>query len=111
MRALLRRQHSVVARRQLLELGFTAREIERRLEAGRLTRLYRGIYLVGPVKPPLADQMAAVLACGDSAYLSHRSAAHLHSLTLYMPTPRTGAAASFDRLLSSPYLSVIQVGR
>lgn len=33
--------------------------------------------------------MAAVLACGAGAYLSHRSAAHLWSLTPHLPRPRT----------------------
>lgn len=72
------RQHGVVARRQLLELGFNAREIEHRVGRGRLHPVMRGVYAVG--RPELTREgrwMAAVLACGDGAMLSHRSAAAL----------------------------------
>lgn len=76
--ALARRQHHVLTRQQLLGLGFTRREIERRLESGRLHRVRSGIYAVG--RPSLAQHgrwMAAVLACGEAAVLSHSSAAAL----------------------------------
>jgi hypothetical protein len=36
-------QHGVVARRQLLEIGLTPRMIQRRVEAGRLHNLHRGV--------------------------------------------------------------------
>jgi very-short-patch-repair endonuclease len=75
---LARRQHGVVARRQLLALGFSAREIEHRVARGRLHLVMRGVYAVG--WPRLTQEgrwMAAVLACGDGALLSHRSAAAL----------------------------------
>jgi hypothetical protein len=68
----------VVARQQLLDLGFSRREIERRIESGRLHQVRAGIYAVG--RPSLTDKgrwMAAVLACGDGAILSHSSAAAL----------------------------------
>jgi very-short-patch-repair endonuclease len=70
------RQHGVVARRQLLALGFNAREIEHRVARGRLHLLMRGVYAVGwPKLTPKRRWMAAVLACGEGALLSHRSAA------------------------------------
>src|SRR3954452_2924322 len=75
---LARRQHGVVARRQLLELGFTDEAIKHRLRNGRLHRVYPGVYAVG--RPELTQQgkwMAAVLACGNGAVLSHLSAAVL----------------------------------
>ncbi len=75
---LARRQHDVVSRQQLLEIGFSRREIERRLESGRLHRVRTGVYAVG--RPTLTQHgrwMAAVLACGDRAVLSHSSAAAL----------------------------------
>jgi very-short-patch-repair endonuclease len=76
--ALVRRQHGVIARRQLLELGLSARRIERRIASGRLHPVWRGVYSVGR---PLLDRrgrwMAAVLACGPDAVLSHGSAAAL----------------------------------
>lgn len=46
------RQHGAVARRQLLEVGVSEREVEYRLETGRLRRLHRGVYAVGPVAGP-----------------------------------------------------------
>jgi hypothetical protein len=67
-----------VARRQLLALGFSARAIEHRVERGRLHVVMRGIYAVGwPQLTRERQWMAAVLACGESAALSHRSAAAL----------------------------------
>jgi hypothetical protein len=72
------RQHGVVARVQLLALGFDVRAISYRLKVGRLHLLHRGVYAVGHRPPsPLAKAMAAVLACGAEAALSHRSAAAL----------------------------------
>lgn len=72
------RQHGVVARRQLLALGFNAREIEHRVARGRLHPVIRGVYAVGwPRLTRKRRWMAAVLACGEGAVLSHRSAAAL----------------------------------
>lgn len=75
---LAKEQHGVVARSQLIELGISEEAIRHRLARGRLHRLMRGIYAVG--LPEVGEQgrwMAAVLACGPSALLSHRSAAAL----------------------------------
>ena len=77
---LARRQHGVVTRRQLLELGIGPRAISRRAESKQLERLFRGTYVVGPIAPPRAREMAAVLACGRDAVISHRSAAGLWSV-------------------------------
>jgi very-short-patch-repair endonuclease len=76
--ALTGRQHGVVTRRQLLDLGLTPRAIEHRLAIGRIHRIERGIYAVG--RRQLGQRgrwMAAVLCCGSRAALSHRSAAAL----------------------------------
>lgn len=68
-------QHGVVAVWQLIELGLTRRQIERRVEAGWLHRVFRGVYSVGhPAGTAEAREMAAVLACGDGAVLSHWTA-------------------------------------
>lgn len=73
-----RRQHGVLARRDLLALGFSAGAIEHRVANGRLYPLMRGVYAVGlPRDDRKQEWMAAVLACGDGACLSHRSAAAL----------------------------------
>jgi very-short-patch-repair endonuclease/predicted transcriptional regulator of viral defense system len=76
--ALVRRQHGVIARAQLLDLGMSRKAIEHRIAVGRLHPLWRGIYAVG--RPSVGDRgrwMSAVLSCGEKALLSHRSAAAL----------------------------------
>src|SRR5207302_645130 len=71
-------QHGVVAHRQLVELGLGRKAIQYRLAAGRLHRLHLGVYAVGhPRVTGPGRWMAAVLACGDGALLSHRSAGAL----------------------------------
>jgi hypothetical protein len=70
------RQWGVVARAQVLALGFSRSWIERSLAAGRLQLLYRGVYAVGHTRLCREGRwLAAVLACGPGAVLSHRSAA------------------------------------
>jgi predicted transcriptional regulator of viral defense system len=67
-----------VSRRQLVALGLSDRTIGRRVVEGRLHRLYLGVYAVG--HPRLTREgrwMAAVVACGQSAVLSHLDAAVL----------------------------------
>jgi very-short-patch-repair endonuclease len=76
--ALAREQHWVVARRQLIDLGFSRMWIQHRIAIGRLHPLHRGVYAVGrPHVTPYGRWMAAVLACGRAAVLSHGSAAVL----------------------------------
>jgi very-short-patch-repair endonuclease len=72
------RQRGVVTRQQLLALGFGKRSIEHRVERRRLHLVAHGVYAVGwPRMTPKRRWMAAVLACGEGALLSHRSAAAL----------------------------------
>jgi very-short-patch-repair endonuclease len=75
IRSLAARQHGVVSRAQLLELGLRLYQIEARVRCGRLRPLHRGVYLVGPMEVPRARPMAAILCCGESAVLGRRSAA------------------------------------
>ncbi len=75
---LIERQHGVVARRQLLALGYSSKGIRHRVTSGRLHIIHRGVYSVGrPSVGPHGRWMAAVLACGSEAVLSHSSAAAL----------------------------------
>lgn len=74
IRALAARQHGVVSRAQLLDGGVSSRIIEHRINNGYLEPLHRGVYRAGPVPAPRERQMAAVLACGPEAVLSHASA-------------------------------------
>lgn len=80
-------QHGVVTRRQLLGAGLTARVVDRLVRTGGLRTVHRGVYEVGPVSPPRATLMAAVLACGPSATLSHQSAAGLWEILPPRSTP------------------------
>ena len=76
--SLVRRQHGVLARPQLLELGFNSDAIQHRLTYGRLRTVWPGVYAVG--RPALTQHgrwMAAVLAGGPHAVLSHLAAGTL----------------------------------
>jgi very-short-patch-repair endonuclease len=71
----------VVTHAQLIALGYSAQAIHHRIRTGRLHAVHRGVYAVG--RAELTQQgrwMAAVLACGESAALSHDSAAALWNL-------------------------------
>jgi Protein of unknown function (DUF559)/Transcriptional regulator, AbiEi antitoxin len=79
--ALADRQHGVVALRQLRELGLSARAVQHRAARGRLHRVHRAVYAVGRSQiTGRGHWMAAVLACGPRAALSHRSGAGLRGL-------------------------------
>src|SRR3954452_12983495 len=68
-------QHWVIARRQLLALGWSKGDIRRGCDAKRLWPVHRGWYAVG--RRDLTREgrwMAAVLACGEHAVLSHTTA-------------------------------------
>ena len=72
------RQHGVVSAGQLRAIGLGASAVKHRARTGRLHRLHRGVYAVGHrALRHEAWWMAAVLAAGDGAVLSHRSAAAL----------------------------------
>ncbi len=78
---LAERQHGVVALRQLQLLGLSKSAVSRRARAGRFHRMHRGVYAVGyPKLTRYGQWMAAVLACGPKAALSHRSSAGLSAL-------------------------------
>jgi very-short-patch-repair endonuclease len=69
------RQHGVIARAQLMALGLGTDAIESRIRAKRLLPLHRAVYAVGHrSRTPQTVWMAAVLAGGGGAVLSHRPA-------------------------------------
>lgn len=71
-------QHGVVGKAQLLELGLGTGAIKHRIRLGRLRPVHRGIYTVGHgLLTRDGRWMAAVMACGTDAVLSHRAAASL----------------------------------
>lgn len=70
------RQHGVVSLADLAGAGLGRGAIAHRVRVGRLHVVHRGVYAVGhPTLTREARRLAAVLACGPSALLSHRSAA------------------------------------
>jgi very-short-patch-repair endonuclease len=77
-------QHGILTRSQLLHSGVARNTIDHWVKTGRLIALHRGVFALGHVPPsPHARTMAAVLACGRGAVLSHRSAAQLYGLVRY----------------------------
>ncbi|MFL5851480.1 MAG: type IV toxin-antitoxin system AbiEi family antitoxin domain-containing protein, partial [Solirubrobacteraceae bacterium] len=79
--ALAARQHGVVAREQLSRLALGRGAVDHRLATGRLHVVHRGVFAVGhPVVSRHGRWIAAVLAAGHGAVLSHRSAAALWAL-------------------------------
>lgn len=80
------RQHGRIAWTQLIGAGVGPRRIKRWVHDGRLRPVHHGVYAVGHEAPSLhGDLMAAVLACGDGAVISHTSAAHLFGLVRGRP--------------------------
>jgi predicted transcriptional regulator of viral defense system len=76
------RQHLVFTLGHIVAEGLSVSAVHKRTATGRLHRIHRGVYSLVP-----ADQLtwrgrylAAVLACGDRATVSHREAAALHNL-------------------------------
>jgi predicted transcriptional regulator of viral defense system len=75
------RQHGVVTRAQLVAMGLGTDAIDWRVRRGRLHVLHRGVYAVGHRRLTRRGHwMAAVLAAGPGAVLSHRPAAALWDL-------------------------------
>ncbi len=84
---LVARQHGVVSRAQLLERGVSGQAIKRRRASGRLHPVRRGVYVVGrPELGRVGHLLAAVLACGPEALISHWTAAELWRIL----APRSG---------------------
>jgi hypothetical protein len=78
---LAERQHGVVSLTQLQSCGLSPSAVRERVAAGRLTRLHRAVYAVGHGRlTKRGHWMAAVLAYGPTARLSHRSAAGLEGI-------------------------------
>jgi very-short-patch-repair endonuclease len=71
------RQRGLITRAQLTDLGLGRNAIEYAIARGRLHRLHQGVYSLvpAPALAPLAVELAAILACGEGALLSHHSAA------------------------------------
>jgi Protein of unknown function (DUF559) len=87
------RQHGVVARWQVLGLGMSEQMVKSRVRRGALHRLHLGVYAYGHRAVTVESRwMAAVLAFGPDAVLSHRSAGQLWGLV-----PRSSFASEVTR--------------
>jgi very-short-patch-repair endonuclease len=91
------RQHDVIEIKQLLHCGLSRAAVKRRVAAGRMHPIYRGVYTLG--SPRLTREgywMAAVLSVGGGAVLSHQSAAALWKISptspslIHVTVPRPG---------------------
>lgn len=78
----------MVSRAQLLGLDYGHEAIRHRVATGRLHPIHRGVYAVGrPELTRKGEWMAAVLACGDSAAISHGSGTTLWAIEPDRPGP------------------------
>ena len=78
----------LVTRRDLLVAGLTRNEIHKRVTKGLLIREHRGVYRMGHQAPDIGTTyLAAVLACGDEAWLCGRAAAHYYGLLRAVAAP------------------------
>jgi very-short-patch-repair endonuclease len=71
------RQWTIVTLADLRGCGLSQQAVSKRVAAGRLFRRFRGVYSVVPNPPLEGCFLAAVLACGPGAALSHFSASAL----------------------------------
>jgi very-short-patch-repair endonuclease len=106
--AIATRQHGLVTRRQLRDAGVAFHVIDRRVGSGRLRPVHRGVYQVGPILSKRAREMAAYLACGPSAVISHRSAAGVWTL---LPPDPPGAPVEVSVADGQPRRPGIRVHR
>ena len=84
--ALVTAQHGVAEHRQLRDLDVPRHTIARWVRQGHLRGIRRGVYMVGHGALAMRGYwMAAVLACGEGAALSHRCATRLHELIAWHP--------------------------
>lgn len=82
------RQHGIVTAAQLAAAGIDKDGVAWRVRTGRLHRLHRGVYAVGHRSLSWRGRwLAAVLAVGDGAVLSHASAVALWQFLMPMPGP------------------------
>jgi hypothetical protein len=98
-RGLIQSQFGVISWGQLLGLSFSEREIRTLLDSGQIRRVHRGGYAIGALELTQAGRfLAAVLAIGEVAVLSHRSAAAYWG---FLPISRAHVHVSTTRAVRS----------
>lgn len=96
MRAIAERQWGVISLEQLVAIGFSPGEIHTMVRRGQLLRVYRGVYALGHRRLTLQGRLhAALLAAGEGAFLSHRTAAAVRGLCAQPPVLELTADATF----------------
>ncbi|MBV9000264.1 MAG: DUF559 domain-containing protein [Solirubrobacterales bacterium] len=84
--ALAGAQRTMVSHEQLLTIGYGRRTIAHWANRGRLHPFFHGVYsIVSGEPPPLGREQAALLAVGERAFLSHRSAAFIWGMRKMAP--------------------------
>lgn len=71
------RRHGAVARRELICEGLSSSAIARRVEAGTLQTLYRGVYVVGGAPQTWTTRISGATLLAPQTVASHRAAARL----------------------------------
>lgn len=105
------RQHLVAAHHQLVTLGYSDDQIQRRLRSGVLFKVHRGVYgIAGAPNTYEFRLMAACLAAGEGARVSHRSAAVLFGLRR-ITSPDVHVTVPGRRAPRTPGVMTHQTGR
>jgi very-short-patch-repair endonuclease len=82
---LARRQHQLATRRQLLDIGFTRKGIDHRVESGMFERLESGLYVIGAATNNFEQRVMAAVLKNPGGVASHRTAAYLLGLAERAP--------------------------
>jgi very-short-patch-repair endonuclease len=110
VRAIARRHEGIVTRGQLLAAGVGGSAILRSLRSGRLHPIHKGVY--STQAPELAAEdallIAALLAAGDGAVLSHGTAAWRWQI---IPAPPTRIELAVPRCRRPPTRLVLHKSR
>jgi len=104
--SLAARQHGLVTRTQLRELGLTERVIDHAVRTGEVIRTYRGVYRVAGA--PVTQRQRVMAACffaGDEAAASHRTAAFLDRLIDAFPR-RIDVTVPYERQVTGRGFSI-----
>jgi very-short-patch-repair endonuclease len=104
------RQLGLITRIQLYELGVGRGAIDHAMKCGLIRQIHRGVYAVGHSSlPPFASEMAAVLAAGDGALLSHRSAAAMWGLIAAVKGDIHVTVVGHDRARTRPGIRIHRI--
>src|SRR5688500_6803016 len=105
VRALALSQRNRVARRQLEELGLSARAIRHRLETGQLVRMHEGVYAFPPVLEDDIAMWLGVTLTAPETFLNRLSAACAYGVLELRPSyetvvrPGTGGKRRWDGIV------------